>query len=83
MAKKRPNLASAKNPPKRASKLRDPMQFVTIFADSDDEKCISPCRYVTKFMDIPIIHILCDSSVPIDGAIMEDTYCLSEHVTFK
>ncbi|GJY50123.1 putative reverse transcriptase domain-containing protein [Tanacetum coccineum] len=58
MAKKRPNFASAKNPPKRASKLRDPMQFVTVFAESDEEKCISPCRYKRAYnMYAPIAEL--------------------------
>ena len=67
MAKYRPNLASAKNPPKRASILSDPMKFVTMFADSDDERCNCPRRYVTKFIDTPITQILSESSIPTKG----------------
>lgn len=44
--------------------MRVPMKFVTIFADFADERCKIPTKYVTKFMDMPITHILSDSSVP-------------------
>lgn len=64
MAKKRPILASAMNPPKRARRLRVPMKFETIFADFEEERCKDPWRYVTKFIDIPITQILSESSVP-------------------
>lgn len=62
--KYRPSLASAKKPPRRPRRLRVPMKLVTMVADFADEICSSPTRYVTKFMDMPMTHILSESSVP-------------------
>ena len=61
--KYRPSLASAKKPPKRPRRLRVPMKLVTMFADFADEICNTPTRYVTKFIDMPMTHILSESSV--------------------
>lgn len=44
--------------------MRVPMKLVTMVADFADEICKSPTKYVTKFMDIPMTHILSESSVP-------------------
>jgi hypothetical protein len=62
-ARYRPSLASAKKPPRRPRRLRVPMKLVTMVADFADEICKTPTKYVTKFMDMPITHILSDSSV--------------------
>lgn len=40
------------------------MKLVTMFADFADGRFNLPTKYVTKFIDIPITHILSDSSVP-------------------
>lgn len=60
----RPSLASAKKPPRSPKRLRVPMKFVTMVADFADEMCKSPTRYVTRFIDMPITHILSESSLP-------------------
>lgn len=62
--KYRPSLASATNPPNNPRRLRVPMKLVTIVADFDDERCRSPTKYVTKFIEIPITHTLSANSVP-------------------
>ena len=62
-AKYRPSLASAKKPPRRPRRLRVPMKLVTMVADFADGICKISTKYVTKFMDMPITHILSDSSV--------------------
>lgn len=59
-----PSLASAKKPPRSPRRLRAPRKLVTIVADLAEVRCNSPTRYVTKFIDIPITHILSESSVP-------------------
>ena len=58
----RPSLASAKKPLRRSSKLKAPTKLVTIVADFAVEICNSPTKYVTKFIDMPITHILSESS---------------------
>lgn len=62
--KYRPSFASAKKPPSRPRRFSVPMKLVTMVADFADDKCKSPTKYVTKFIDMPIAHILSESSVP-------------------
>lgn len=59
-----PSFASARKPPSRPRRLRVPMKLVTTVADLAEEMCKSPTKYVTRFIDIPITHILSESSVP-------------------
>ena len=61
--KYRPSLASAKKPPRRPRRLSVPMKLVTMVADFAEEICSSPTRYVTKFIEMPMMHILSESSV--------------------
>lgn len=59
-----PSFASATKPPSNPRRFKVPRKLVTIVADFADDRFKSPTKYVTKFILIPIRHILSDSSVP-------------------
>lgn len=69
-----PSFASARKPPRRPSKLRVPIKLVTMVAELAEWRCKSPTKYVTKFMEIPMTHILSASSVPAQTKIIHNNF---------
>ena len=56
------------------------MKLVTMFADFADEICSTPTRYVTKFIDMPMTHILSESSVTAKQIGVEIKQAASAHI---